>query len=89
MWEKSVPQMQWEVLVGAAESGDEMILESADRSFGGIAAVKVWRHKLEIDVFVSHELFQHVGAFVVKALKFWTKSAFDKQGMGLLACCED
>jgi len=60
--------MQWEVLVGAAEAGDEVVLERADCSFSGIASVHVWGHQLEIDVFISHELLQHVGAFVVEAL---------------------
>ena len=68
MWEKSVPWMQWEVLVSAALAGDEMVLECVDCLFGGIASVHVWGHQLEIDVFVSHELLQHIGAFVVEAL---------------------
>ncbi len=33
--------MQREVLVGAAEAGDEVVLEGADGTFSGIAAVDV------------------------------------------------
>ena len=81
--------MQWEVLVGAAQAGNEMVLKHASCSFGGIASVHVWGHQLEVNVFISHELLQHVGAFVVEALQTWTQSAADEESVSFLACCQD
>lgn len=42
--EKVVPQMKWKIRVGAAaESGDEMVFECSDGTFGGISAMEVRR----------------------------------------------
>ena len=41
MGKESVPKVQREVLVGAAETSDEVVFEGADGTFGGIAAVDV------------------------------------------------
>ena len=46
-----------------------MIVECADRTFGGVAEVSVWRDKLEIN-FVFVEGFLHcVGALVVEVVE--------------------
>ena len=39
--EEPVPEVQREVLVGAAEAGNEVVLKGADGRFSGIAAVDV------------------------------------------------
>jgi hypothetical protein len=36
---QAIPQMQWKILVEAAEARDEMIFESADGAFSSIASV--------------------------------------------------
>ena len=43
--------MERKVLVHAAQATDELILECADSTFGGIAAMDTWWDKLEIDPF--------------------------------------
>jgi hypothetical protein len=53
------------VLVGAAETGYEVILEGANGSFSGVSAVDMWWDKLEVDVFGSHVFFERARAFVV------------------------
>jgi hypothetical protein len=39
LWNEAAPQVHWKVGVAAAEDGDEVVLGSADRSLGGVAAV--------------------------------------------------
>lgn len=67
--------MQRKVLVDAAQSGYKVILESLNCSFGGVALVNSWWDKLIIDLFGLHELFECVGAFVVKSLQFWLEAS--------------
>ena len=49
IWDEAVPDMQGEVWVAAAQSGDEVILVSFNCTFCGVGAMKVWGHKLELD----------------------------------------
>ncbi len=39
--QEAVPKMKRKVFVSAAETGDEMVLERADGTFSGIAAVDI------------------------------------------------
>ena len=50
MFEGSVPELEWKSGVCAAEDGDEVIFESADGSFGGVAAMAAGWGQLEIDI---------------------------------------
>ena len=43
------------MLVNAAEACDEMVLERANRTFGGVAAVDTWGNELEVDGFAGRE----------------------------------
>ena len=63
--EEAIPKMQRKVGVGAAESGNEVVLERVDGAFGGVAAVDTRRGKLEIDILAAHELLEGRGCFVV------------------------
>ena len=67
---EAIPEMQRKMLIDAAESGDEVILESSNRAFGRVAAVDARRDELKIDVFIAKELLEGGGALVVKTLKF-------------------
>jgi hypothetical protein len=67
--DKSIPEMKREVFVDTAEAGDEVVLEGADGTLGGVAAVDARRGKLEVDVLGTEELLEGLGAFVVKALE--------------------
>ena len=53
----TIPQVEREVFVDAAQSSNEMILECADGAFGGIAAMNAWRGELKINRFVAEKLF--------------------------------
>ena len=49
MWDEAVQEMQGEIGVAAAETGDEAVLVSLDCMFCGVGAMKVWGNKLELD----------------------------------------
>ena len=49
MWYETVPDMQREVWVAAAQARDEVIFVRLDCSFCGVGAMKVWGHELELD----------------------------------------
>ena len=42
----------------SAEAGDQVILVSLDRSFGGVGAMDVRGYKLEVYALLMHELLQ-------------------------------
>jgi hypothetical protein len=60
--------MEREVGVTAAEARNEMVLESPDGPFGGIAAVDACWDKFKLHAFLSHKVFEDGGAFIVKSL---------------------
>jgi hypothetical protein len=45
-----------------------MVLERPDGPFGGVAAMDGRWNQLEIDVFLMHEVFEKLRAFVVESL---------------------
>jgi hypothetical protein len=45
-----IPESDWEIVVGGAESCDEMVFEGSNGPFGGIPTMAVWRHELKEDV---------------------------------------
>ena len=53
MWDEAFPEMQPEVLVTAAQAGDEVILLSLDCTFCGVGAMKVWGNELELDTILA------------------------------------
>jgi hypothetical protein len=55
--------------IGQAESGDEVIFEGANRSFGGIAAMDAGWSKLKINFRVVEEGLECRGRFIVKTLE--------------------
>ena len=65
-----------------------MVLERADGSFGGVAAMEVGRSELKIDLFRVHELLEGSGGFVVESLELWTEAARGKYRVGSFVCCE-
>ena len=65
---QAIPQVQWEILIEAAEARGEMIFESADGAFSSIASVFVRRNKLVSDLFGGHECLEGAGALFVKTL---------------------
>jgi len=67
--EQAVPEMHREVLVRAAEAGDEVVLEGADGTFGGIAAMDMGRDQLKVNLLGSKEVLENCGGFVVETLE--------------------
>jgi hypothetical protein len=66
---KTIPQVEGEVFVDAAQASNEMILEGADGSFGGIATVDSGWGELKINNFFAEELLQSFRAFIIKPLE--------------------
>ena len=61
--------MEGEVFVGAAQAGDEMVLEGSNGTLSGIALVYVGQDQLEVDVFRSHVFLQGLGGLIVQSLE--------------------
>jgi len=70
-----------EILVDTAKSCNEVVLKSADTTFGCIAAVDVWGYKLVVDRFCLHKVLEDFGAFVIEALELGAMACFDEHGM--------
>ena len=65
LWQKAVPQVQWEALVCGAEASHEVVLKGSYGSFCCIASVHSWWSFLVVNVFLFHEICEGLGAFVV------------------------
>jgi hypothetical protein len=59
------PKREWKVLISAAESSNEMVLEGIDGLFGNIGLMHMWCHKLKLDIALGHELLKCNGCFIV------------------------
>jgi hypothetical protein len=77
------------MLVHTAKAGNEVILECANGTFSGIAAMDTRWHELELDLLIMEELFECSRAFVVKSLKEWTKASCTQSGVKNLVTGED
>ncbi len=66
--------MQWKVLVCAAQACNEVVLESAYGTFGGIAAVNVWWDELIVHILDGEVLLEGLGSLVVKSLELGAQS---------------
>ncbi len=58
MGHEFTPQVEWEVGVTAGKAGDEMVLQCAEGTFGGIVAVNSRGSELVVHLFVLHEFFE-------------------------------
>jgi hypothetical protein len=75
-------------LVRAAKPGNEVVFKSSNGSFGGVAAVYMWGHKLEFDVFAVHVLLERFGCFVVELLEAWAQASRAEWRMHSLVSCQ-
>eukprot|EP00980_Cylindrotheca_fusiformis_P017525 scaffold5497_cov135-Cylindrotheca_fusiformis.AAC.4 len=64
-----------EVWIGGAEAGDEVVLEGADGSFSGVAAVDSWWGQLEVNLFLANVVLEDGAGLVVKALELGSEPA--------------
>ena len=58
--------MEREVLVGTRYSGDEMLLEGSNVPFWWVSAMDVGRYKLKFLIYLPHESFENIRAFIVQ-----------------------
>ena len=63
--------MDGEIFIHAAQPGNEMIFECADRPFSSIALVEVQWDQLEVNIFMMKVLLECEGGLIVKALELW------------------
>ena len=87
--EQAVPQMEGKGLVSAAEASDEMVLECPDGSFSRVAAMHAGWGQLEVNGLFMEEVFEYLGAFIIKAEQFGTEAMGCEEGMGSLMGCKD
>ena len=66
LWDDTVPFLGWEVGVTRGQSSAEVIIEGANCTFGGVAAMRIWGDKLEVDIVFAEGALHSAGAFVVK-----------------------
>ena len=64
--EDTVPLLGWEVGVTIDQSSAEVILEGANCTFGGVAAMGIWGGNLGGDIVFAEVALHSAGAFVVK-----------------------
>ena len=62
-------------------AGDQVILVSLDRSFGGVGAMEVRGDKLKSNALLMHELLQAGGAFIVQHLEESAEAGVNEVGM--------
>ena len=78
---QAIPEVKREVIVHAAKTSNEIVLERANSALGRVAAMDVGRHELEIDLFVPEKFFPDCRALVVEALEFGPQSDLAEFGM--------
>ena len=70
--------MHGEILISGTPSCNEMIFGCANCPFGCVATMIVRRYELIVDLFVGHEVFECLGAFVIEPLQFGAATTFDE-----------
>ena len=63
---ETVPFLGGKVGVASGESSEKMILECADCTFSGVAAVGIQGNKLEVNVVLAKGFLHDMGALVVE-----------------------
>ena len=63
--DETVSLLGGKVGVARGESSAKMILECANRTFGGVAVMCIWRDKLEVDILLAEGFLRGTGALVV------------------------
>ena len=78
--------MEWEILIRAAETSNEVVLEGSDSAFGSIAPMETGWDELKVDFFRGEKLFEGRGTFVVEALELRSVTAGNKSGVNVFVC---
>ncbi len=82
MREEFVPKVEVESRIGCAETGDEVIFESADSALGGVATVIAGGGELVFYLLAVHVGLKHGGSFVVEPLEFGLEPAGFEEKLG-------
>jgi len=61
--------VNWKLVVGGAQAGNEMIFECANSPFCSIATMDMGWDQLEVHMLSGHELLEGMGCFIIQALK--------------------
>ena len=72
--DEMVPFLGWEVGVTRGQYSAKVILEGANCTFGGVAAMGIWGDKLEVDILFAEGVLHGSGAFVVKDVESGSRS---------------
>ena len=76
-----IPQVHRNFRVAAADTGNQVVLEGLDCTFGSVYAMQMWRGELESYTFLAHEGFQSGWSFIVQSLKKRAQSTGCELGM--------
>jgi hypothetical protein len=87
--EETIPKMEGEVFIHTTETGDKMIFEGTNSTFGSITAVDTRGCKLEVDALGPQELFEGNRAFIIKTLELGAKAGSAEAGMEDFIAGED
>ena len=71
-----VPLLGWEVGVTRCESSAQMIIECANRTFGGVAAMCIWGKKLEVEIVFAEGFLYGTGELVVGNVDCGSRTMF-------------
>jgi hypothetical protein len=66
-----------------------MIFERADRTLGSVSSMHARWDELEVNVFISHVLFEDGRGYVVEALEDGAQASCDEDGEGFFVGAED
>jgi hypothetical protein len=80
--EEFVPKVEGESGIGCAETGDEVIFESANSALGGVATVIAGGDELVVYLLAVHVGLKHGGGFVVESLEFGLEPAGFEEKLG-------
>ena len=81
LMEEAAPKVKRKSWVTAAEAGDQVILVSLDRSFGGVGAMEVRADKLKVNALLMHELLQDGRALIVQHLEERVEATVTEVGL--------
>ena len=84
-----VPQLEWEIYVGGAESTDEVVFESLDGSFRGVDAMIVGFDELDCTVAGGDEFFDGGRGLIVCDIEGGSKSFIREDVEDRAESCND
>ena len=87
--DETVPFLGWEVGVTRGESSAKVILEGANCTFGGVAAMGIWGDKLEVDIVFAEGVLHGARAFVAKDVESGSRTMLLEMFVARYPCFGD